>query len=88
MHKPIIQSIDYTIRKIFLGMIKIYQYIISPYMRDACRFYPSCSRYAEIVFRQFNVVKAIYLTVFRLLKCHPFHPGGVDLISKNYKKLI
>ena len=88
MHKPIIQSIDYTIRKAFLGMIKFYQYIISPYVGTSCRFYPSCSRYAETVFRQFNVVKAIYLTIFRFLKCHPFHPGGVDLISKNHKKLI
>lgn len=88
MYKPIIRSIDYAIRRLFLGMIKIYQYVIGPYVGNSCRFYPNCSRYAETAFRRFNTVKAIYLTIFRLLKCHPFHLGGVDLVPKNYKKLI
>lgn len=88
MYRPIIKSIDYEIRRLFLGMIKIYQYVISPYVGDSCRFYPNCSRYAEIAFERFNMVIAIYLTIFRLLKCHPFHLGGVDLVPKNHKKLI
>lgn len=87
MCKPIIQSIDHVIRSIFLGMIKIYQYVISPYVGSACRFYPTCSRYAETAFSRFNVVKAIYLTLSRLLKCHPFDSGGIDQVPKNYKKL-
>ncbi|WP_264435766.1 membrane protein insertion efficiency factor YidD [Coxiella endosymbiont of Dermacentor marginatus] len=88
MYKPITPSIDYTVRKVLLKMIKIYQYIISPYIGNACRFYPSCSCYAKIAFKRFNIVKAIYLTIFRLLKCHPFHLGGVNLVPENNKKLM
>lgn len=69
-------------------MIKIYQYVISPHLGGSCRFYPNCSRYAKTAFGRFNVVAAIYLTIFRLSKCHPFHLGGVDLVPKNHEKLI
>lgn len=88
MYKPIILSIDGTVRKVLIKMIKIYQYIISPYIRNVCRFYPSCSCYAKIAFKRFNVVKAIYLIIFRLLKCHPFHLGGVNLVPEHNKKLM
>ncbi|WP_304985668.1 membrane protein insertion efficiency factor YidD [Coxiella-like endosymbiont] len=88
MCKPIIQSIDHVIRSIFLRMITIYQYLISPYIGSACRFYPSCSCYAKTAFSRFNVVKAIYLTLSRLLKCHPFNSGGIDQVPKNHEKLM
>ena len=88
MYKPIIPSIDHSIRRLFLGVIIIYRYVISPYVGGSCRFYPSCSRYAETAFRRFNIVRAGYLTMFRLLKCHPFYLGGVDLVPENHKKLV
>lgn len=87
MCKRIIQSIDHVIRSILLGIIKIYQYLISPYLGNACRFYPSCSCYAKTAFSRFNVVTAMYLTLYRLFKCHPLNLGGIDQVPEKHKKL-
>ncbi|QCI18588.1 membrane protein insertion efficiency factor YidD [Buchnera aphidicola] len=65
--------------------ILIYQYCISPFMRSNCRFYPTCSTYMLLSLRRFGVIKGIILTIVRLLKCHPFHLGGCDLIPLNTK---
>lgn len=69
-------------KNIFLGLIFLYQKLISPLLGPNCRFYPTCSEYAKECFREYNVFKAIYMTVKRLLKCHPFHPGGVDHVRR------
>lgn len=64
--------------KIFIIVIKIYQLFISPLLPRSCRFYPTCSEYALQAFKTFNVTKATYLSIKRVLKCQPFHPGGYD----------
>ena len=64
------------------GAIKVYKKLISPYLPPACRFYPTCSDYAAEAVERFGVVKGGYLAAKRLLKCHPFHKGGVDLVPK------
>ncbi len=43
-----------------------------------CRFYPTCSQYSIEAFKKYGFVKGMYLTIRRILKCHPFHPGGYD----------
>lgn len=63
-----------------LFFITGYRYFISPLLGNNCRFYPSCSAYAEESFRRFGVIKGSYLTIKRILKCHPWHKGGVDLV--------
>lgn len=65
-------------RKLVISIIKFYQLAISPLTGRNCRFYPSCSCYAEEAFERYGVFKGGYLTLLRLLKCHPFHPGGYD----------
>ncbi|MEJ2657450.1 MAG: membrane protein insertion efficiency factor YidD [Desulfobacterales bacterium] len=69
-------------KKIFiipaLILIKGYQLILSPVMPPACRFYPSCSEYAYQSILRHGLLKGCYLALRRLLKCHPFHPGGID----------
>lgn len=59
-------------------MIKIYQKGISPYLGRRCRFYPTCSEYSRQAITKYGAVKGTYLSVKRLLKCHPFHKGGYD----------
>ncbi|MBE3599641.1 MAG: membrane protein insertion efficiency factor YidD [Limnochordaceae bacterium] len=58
--------------------IGAYRRWISPYTPPTCRFYPSCSAYAEEALLKHGAVKGGWLAVRRLLRCHPFHPGGYD----------
>ena len=61
------------------GIVRLYQIILSPLFPQSCRFYPSCSEYARQSLMKHGPFKGLYRAVARLLKCHPFHPGGVDL---------
>jgi len=74
------------INKFIILLIKGYQKLISPLFPRSCRFHPTCSQYACEAFSNFNIFKAFYLSIIRVLKCHPFHPGGFDPISKHKEK--
>lgn len=63
---------------IILFFFKSYRKYISPLMRPSCRFLPTCSLYGIEAIEKYGAVKGLYLTIKRLLKCHPFHPGGYD----------
>ena len=65
-------------KRILILIIKGYQKFISPLFPPTCRFYPTCSQYSIEAIRKYGALKGIYLTIRRLLKCHPFHPGGYD----------
>jgi hypothetical protein len=67
-------------RNIALFLIRCYQVFISPLLGRHCRFYPSCSSYTCEAIKKHGLLKGVFLGGKRLLKCHPFHPGGVDLI--------
>jgi putative membrane protein insertion efficiency factor len=56
----------------------LYRTCISPLLGQTCRFHPSCSQYAREAVDKYGVCKGIGLSVLRLGKCHPFHPGGFD----------
>jgi putative membrane protein insertion efficiency factor len=65
-------------KKIALALIKGYQILISPLLGRNCRFYPTCSEYTHEAIQKHGLFKGILLGTKRLLKCHPFHAGGVD----------
>jgi hypothetical protein len=67
-------------RKAALLAIRLYQLVLSPLLGRQCRFYPSCSSYTREAVEKYGVFKGIFIGGKRLLKCHPFHPGGVDLV--------
>lgn len=67
-------------KQIAIRLIRAYRYLISPLLGDCCRFYPSCSQYGEEAIATHGLLKGSYLTLKRLGKCHPFHPGGIDLV--------
>lgn len=58
--------------------VKGYQRFMSPLLPPACRFYPSCSAYAVEALETHGAARGSWLTVRRLARCHPFHPGGLD----------
>jgi uncharacterized protein len=64
--------------KIVILVIRGYQITISPLLGSHCRFHPSCSAYWIDAISKYGVVKGVSKGILRLLKCHPFHPGGVD----------
>ena len=63
-------------------LIKLYQWFLSPILTGLggqCRFHPSCSAYVEQAIRIHPYPKGVWMAFTRLLRCHPWHPGGVDL---------
>ncbi|HLR15905.1 MAG TPA: membrane protein insertion efficiency factor YidD [Bacillota bacterium] len=71
---------------IFIGIIRLYQKAISPFKAPSCRFLPTCSAYGIEAIQRFGAIKGGYLTIKRISKCHPLHPGGVDLVPEKKKK--
>lgn len=65
-------------KKILLASIIFYQRFISPLTAPTCRFYPSCSEYALQAIKRYGPCHGLWLSLRRILKCHPFHPGGYD----------
>lgn len=59
-------------------LLRGYRYLISPMLGPNCRFYPSCSSYAEEAIERHGAAKGSYLAARRLLRCHPWHEGGFD----------
>lgn len=64
--------------RVAVGALRLYQLVASPLLPPACRFAPSCSEYARLVVVEYGVVRGLWLAARRLLRCHPFHPGGWD----------
>jgi len=58
--------------------IRLYQLVLSPFLGGHCRFVPSCSEYTREAVEKYGAIKGAFLGGKRLLKCHPFHAGGVD----------
>ncbi|MEN6526886.1 MAG: membrane protein insertion efficiency factor YidD [Candidatus Polarisedimenticolia bacterium] len=65
--------------RILLTMIRGYQRFVSPGLGARCRFLPSCSEYAAMAVEEWGAVRGSWLAARRLSRCHPFHPGGLDL---------
>ena len=63
---------------LFMLLIRFYRRFISPLFPPSCRFYPTCSQYALEALKRYGAFKGVWLTLKRLSKCHPYHPGGCD----------
>jgi len=65
-------------QKLIILFLRGYRYLFSPWLGSNCRFYPTCSRYAEQAITEHGVIYGAWLTIRRLSKCHPWHAGGLD----------
>jgi putative membrane protein insertion efficiency factor len=70
----------HLVGKGFILLIDFYRKIISPLTPPTCRFYPSCSHYTRSAIIKYGPVKGLLRGLKRLLKCHPWHPGGYDAV--------
>ncbi|HEY5807125.1 MAG TPA: membrane protein insertion efficiency factor YidD [Povalibacter sp.] len=71
-------------RTVLKALIRGYRYLISPMLGPNCRFYPSCSCYAEEAVEMYGALKGSYLAGRRILKCHPWHAGGFDPVPPRF----
>jgi hypothetical protein len=67
-----------------LGSIRAYQLVVSPLLPSCCRFSPSCSHYTAEALRRHGVLGGLRLGLGRVLRCHPFHPGGLDPVPEEW----
>lgn len=65
-------------KTILILLIKFYRKFISPLLGSNCRFYPTCSQYSMMAIEKYGAIKGSWLSIKRISKCHPFHPGGYD----------
>ena len=66
------------IKSLALVLIRFYQLTISPHLPRSCRYTPSCSAYAYEAVKKYGPAKGVFMAAKRILRCHPFHPGGYD----------
>jgi putative membrane protein insertion efficiency factor len=66
------------LRKIALLLIRFYQAAVSPHFPPSCRYVPSCSEYARQAVEKYGLCRGLRLSLKRILRCHPLHPGGYD----------
>jgi uncharacterized protein len=71
-----------VIARALVLLVRLYQRLISPLLPPACRFYPSCSAYAVTALQRHGALRGSWLTIRRLSRCHPFHPGGIDPVPE------
>jgi putative membrane protein insertion efficiency factor len=69
------------IKNVLIGAIKLYQKYISPLKPRSCRFFPTCSQYALEAVTKYGAIKGSLKAIKRILKCHPFNPGGYDPVK-------
>ncbi|MCL4192377.1 MAG: membrane protein insertion efficiency factor YidD [Thermoguttaceae bacterium] len=64
--------------KVLIGLVRVYQYTISPLIGQRCRFYPSCSNYFIEAIRKYGALRGSIRGIWRILRCNPWSPGGID----------
>jgi uncharacterized protein len=69
-----------SVKCLLIILIRIYQRMLSPLLGDCCRFYPSCSNYCLQAVERYGCLKGVWMGLLRVCRCHPYHPGGVDLV--------
>jgi uncharacterized protein len=69
-----------SVSTLLITLIKAYQFLLSPFIGQQCRFSPTCSQYAIEAIQKHGAFKGSYYTIRRLLRCHPWHAGGHDPI--------
>jgi putative membrane protein insertion efficiency factor len=70
-------------RRLVIFLIGAYRYVLSPYLGANCRFTPSCSVYAQEAVARYGILRGGWMSLRRLSRCHPWHPGGHDPVPEH-----
>ncbi len=77
-------AVNAGVSAVFIALIGVYQYTLSPMLGQRCKYYPSCSNYAIGALREHGPIKGISLAGWRLLRCNPFSDGGYDPVPPRH----
>lgn len=69
-----------------IGLVRLYQLIISPWIPSSCRYHPTCSQYSIEALKEHGAIKGIWLSIKRIGRCHPWSDGGYDPVPENRTK--
>lgn len=72
---------------LFIGLVRLYQMILSPYLPSSCRYHPTCSEYTIRALRTHGALKGLWLGIRRIGRCHPWSEGGYDPVPESNSKL-
>ena len=85
--RRIVRGANRLIALPLIALVRFYQIVISPLTPPTCRYYPSCSSYAVTALQRFGPLKGTWLAVRRVLRCHPWAPGGVDHVPRRTEQV-
>jgi len=68
-------------KRVVIGLLRAYKWLLSPWLLPACRYVPTCSEYSEEAIERFGVLRGGWMAALRLLRCHPFVKGGYDPVQ-------
>jgi len=72
-------------RSVLLALIRAYRFLLSPWVGNQCRFWPTCSDYAGQAIGRFGALRGSWLAARRVLRCNPWHPGGIDPVPDVFR---
>jgi putative membrane protein insertion efficiency factor len=70
--------------RVLLALLRAYRYLLSPLVGNQCRFAPTCSFYAQEAIERHGALRGCWLAAGRILRCHPWHPGGIDPVPAQF----
>tara|TARA_B100000902_G_scaffold384551_1_gene424855 strand:+ start:516 stop:755 length:240 start_codon:yes stop_codon:yes gene_type:complete len=74
-----------VLTQIIIKFIKGYKFLISPLLGDTCKYLPTCSEYSIEALKQFGLIKGVFMSIKRILSCHPWGKGGFDPVKKEIR---
>jgi putative membrane protein insertion efficiency factor len=80
----VLGAVNAVLNAVFIGLIRVYQYTLSPMLGQRCKYYPSCSNYAIGALREHGALKGFGLATWRILRCNPFSNGGYDPVPPRH----
>jgi putative membrane protein insertion efficiency factor len=72
-------------KTVLLALIRVYQFLLSPWIGGSCRFWPTCSEYSREAIEQHGALRGGWMMVTRLARCHPYAAGGVDPVPEQFR---